>query len=381
MLWEGDRQQAGVWQPHHPPTQGSRGALLSERAGWYREGAMPQPSKKERGFQTPLCKRGAGITRETIAMAMVEGLEKQLSPPEKKSTVLKRFCPRPVAKGPPATSECQRRARLAASPGPLLPWTATDVQPHAQTPTGHSVPMEGGDSSTPGSAQHPAAFPSCRLLSHVGPRGGGQPRGQPYLPVCVHSGEEDVRVLLGRGRAVRDRDIPPPPLAPVAPRSPRLTTPLTPQAPAPQGSAGCRATMPTRVHTHTCVLACTCNTFPHAHRHAEPAPRLSRACALTPAPTCARTCCAQTCTQCQHAHPAELPRKHPRPGTPPGAKAVTGLTSSASWPGSSGFSSVKRSSCSPAMVISCSSSPAPGRRRCQHPQGHASVPFAPLGAS
>lgn len=43
-----------------------------------------------------------------------------------------------------------------------------------------------------------------------------------------------------------------------------------------------------------------------------------------------------------------------------GARAVPQLTSSASWPRSSGFSSVKRSSCSPAMVISCSSSPVRG---------------------
>ena len=63
-------------------------------------------------------------------------------------------------------------------------------------------------------------------------------------------------------------------------------------------------------------------------------------------------------------HTHKLPLKHPRPGTPragAGASAVTGLTSSASWPRSSGFSSVKRSSCSPAMVISCSSSPAQGK--------------------
>lgn len=43
-----------------------------------------------------------------------------------------------------------------------------------------------------------------------------------------------------------------------------------------------------------------------------------------------------------------------------GARAAPQLTSSASWPRSSGFSSVKRSSCSPAMVISCSSSPVRG---------------------
>lgn len=48
---------------------------------------MPQPSKRERGFQTSLCKQGAGIAWETIAMAMVEGLEKQLSLPEKKLPV------------------------------------------------------------------------------------------------------------------------------------------------------------------------------------------------------------------------------------------------------------------------------------------------------
>lgn len=74
---------------------------------------------------------------------------------------------------------------------------------------------------------------------------------------------------------------------------------------------------------------------------------------------------AHTCTQYQHTLPThKLPLKHPRPGTPragAGASTVTGLTSSASWPRSSGFSSVKRSSCSPAMVISCSSSPAQGK--------------------
>lgn len=65
---------------------------------------MSQPSKKERGFQTSLCKQGAGIAQETIAMAMVEGLEKQLGPPEKKLPVLKRFCPQPVTKYLPAQS-------------------------------------------------------------------------------------------------------------------------------------------------------------------------------------------------------------------------------------------------------------------------------------
>lgn len=74
---------------------------------------------------------------------------------------------------------------------------------------------------------------------------------------------------------------------------------------------------------------------------------------------------AQSITPAPAHHPSSPP-KLPCPGAPrAGARAsvVPTLTSSASCPRSSGFSSVKRSSCSPAMVISCSSSPARARHR------------------
>lgn len=104
---------------------------------------MPQPSKRERGFQTSLCKQGAGIAWETIAMAMVEGLEKQLALPEKKLPVLKVLSP---AHGQVPTSNIQAPAQrcLEASPHPLLTRTMMDVQPRAQTLTRHWVPMEEG---------------------------------------------------------------------------------------------------------------------------------------------------------------------------------------------------------------------------------------------
>lgn len=128
-----ERQNAGTrWAGASP---GSRGALLSKRGGWYGE-AMPQPSKKERGFQTSLCKQGAGITWETIAIAMVEELEKQLGLPEKKSPALRRFCPGPIAKCLPATSEHQHRACLAATPPSPVPscrgprWTCSPMHRH-----------------------------------------------------------------------------------------------------------------------------------------------------------------------------------------------------------------------------------------------------------
>lgn len=124
-----------------------------------------------------------------------------------------------------------------------------------------------------------------------------------------------------------------------------------------------------------------CNTFTHtsSHRtgtHARPC-------------TCSDTACLHTHTHripthtCTHVYPIpapslKLPLKHPRPGTPRAgatASVVTRLTSSVSWPRSSGFSSVKRSSCSPAMVISCSSSPARGKGNVS---AHGDLPWWPL---
>lgn len=184
--------------------------------------AMPQPSKKERGFQTSLCKQGAGIARETIAMAMAEGLEKQLSPPEKKLPVLKRFCPWPVAKCPPATSECQHRACLAACPSPVPScqgpqWTCSPMHRHQP---GTATPWKRGGTATllgPLSTPQPSPAPGC--CPRQDPGAGCTPLGRSYLPVRVHSGEEDIRVLLGREGAVRDRGISPLPLLLAAPSS------------------------------------------------------------------------------------------------------------------------------------------------------------------
>lgn len=108
---------------------------------------MPQPSKKERGFQTSLCKQGAGIAWETIAMAIVEGLQKQLGLPEKKLPVFKVLSP---AHGQVPTSHIRVPPQrcLAASPCPLLTRTMMDVQPRAQTLTRHCIPTEKGQ-------QHP----------------------------------------------------------------------------------------------------------------------------------------------------------------------------------------------------------------------------------
>lgn len=166
---------------------------------------MPKPPKKK-GFQTSLCKTEAGIAWETIAMAMVEGLEKQLSPPEKKSTLLKRFCPRPFAKCPqphpvpaqrclapfPPTGVCNRRA---------VPCTdaAQELCPHGKGGQQHPWIR-----SAPCSLPQPQAAVPCRT------QGGNTPYGWSYLPVCVFCGEEDIRVVLGREGAIRDRDILPP---------------------------------------------------------------------------------------------------------------------------------------------------------------------------
>lgn len=78
---------------------------------------MPQPSKRERGFQTLLCKQGAGIAWETIAMAMLEGLEKQLSLPEKKLPVLKILSP---AHGQVPTSHIREPAQRCQAASPIL---------------------------------------------------------------------------------------------------------------------------------------------------------------------------------------------------------------------------------------------------------------------
>lgn len=115
----------------------------------------------------------------------------------------------------------------------------------------------------------------------------------------------------------------------------------------------------------------------HTHHHAKPEPTVTHVCASIPEHICTHACTeyhthAHVCTHyhhiCTHVHPIathtpQAPTSAPHPGTPRAgarASAVTRLTSSASWPRNSGFSSVKRSSCSPAMVISCSSSPAQG---------------------
>lgn len=56
----------------------SGGALVPRRGGQDEGQAMPWCSERERDFQPPSCNRGAGIAQGTIAMAMAEGLEKQL---------------------------------------------------------------------------------------------------------------------------------------------------------------------------------------------------------------------------------------------------------------------------------------------------------------
>lgn len=215
---------------------------------------MPLPAEGERGFQTPLCKQGAGIARETIAMAMVAGLEKQLGPPEQKWPLVKMFCPRLVAKCPPAPSEQQRSAC----------WK----RPRTQTRTGRCVPREGG-SSTPGLLGAPQPSPStgCCLMWHPG-------AGAPALRVLVlpsspcpqqrgrHPGSP------GERRSRQSQAEPPPPLGPTAPSSRQLTPAPWGQRWLHAGQARCPP-LCARTHTHThtstvpthmclCVCARTC---------------------------------------------------------------------------------------------------------------------------
>lgn len=223
--------------------------------------------QKERGFQTSLCKQGAGIAQETIAMAMVEGLEKQLSPPEKKFPVLKRFCPRPVAKCPPATSKSQHRAYLAASPHPLLPGTAMDVQPHAQTPTRHRNPMEEGDGNTLGSAQRPRSLPQPQAAVLCGTHGSGAPPMTAPTFQSVSTAERKASEFSWGKKEPSGREMSPsPPLTPTVPSShPTREAPGHQKHPLPRAvlaTGGHDAH--TRAHTHTRICkTCTCT---HTHK-------------------------------------------------------------------------------------------------------------------
>lgn len=136
---------------------------------------MPQPSKKERIFQTSLCKQGAGIAWETIAMAMVEGLEKQLGSPGKKSPVLKRFCPQPIAKCPPATSEPQHRACLAASP-PSSPAGDCDGRAAPYIDTNQALrPHQRGGQKQPWVHSAPCSLPQLQAAVPHRTQGWGTP--------------------------------------------------------------------------------------------------------------------------------------------------------------------------------------------------------------
>lgn len=156
---------------------------------------------------------------------------------------------------------------------------------HRHQPDTASPPKRGTE-TTLGPLSTLQPFPGSCCGPTQNPGVGGTLHGWSYLPVCVHSREEDIRILLGSEGAVRDRDILPPLITPTNPphtqlmKSPDITSTHSPGQCWLQGNM-----MPTCVHihahlqypqtcactafkcaqTHRCALVCMCNICTHTH--------------------------------------------------------------------------------------------------------------------